>query len=281
MKTKEERIKAWLDFIQADLDALPLDKLILIIHPIYEDILLYQILKKKAYQFYPLESSGNQGVMNLPKELRKALKIIDSSGWDKLAVTLGTLSKWNWGGLQKEARKFMEKIMAGPDSFVMVRVDEFLVEVPPGIFRKVILSEGGIEREAVPILIDLFDGFHKSAFKCCPECKRWFFHLSKRKREFCTNRCASRHLTRKKRTESEEAKEKYRKKMRDYMKKRHQENNPIESVVVECLGNFEQVTVTPTECINGNEINIRNKFDDCRKCPHSTKEGLPITRKEE
>jgi len=230
---------------------------------------------KKAAEFL-FESSRSHEVVNLPKELRKVLKIIDDSAWDRYSVILRNLGTLDWGGLQKEARKCMEKIMAGPDSYLMIRVDEVLIEMESGIFRKASFSEeGGFAKEAVPILIDLFDGVHKSAFKSCPECKRWFIHFSKREKEFCTNRCASRYLTREKRTESEEAREEYNKKMRDYMKKRHQKNkeNPIESVVVECPGNFEQVTLTPTECINGNEINIRNKFDDCRKCPISLKKA--------
>jgi len=279
MKAKERRINAWLDFIQADLDALRLDKLILVIYPIYEDFLLHKIQIKKAAMDLLRLSSGNHEGITLPKELEGVLKIIDDSAKDKYSIILRSLSWWDWNDLQKEAKNFMEKILAGEGSYVTIRVDEFLFQMPSGMFRKSThLLEGGFVKEIVPILIDLFDGIQRSAFKRCPECEKWFFHTSKREKEYCTNRCASRYLTRKKRTKSGKAREEYNKKMREYMKKRHQENNPKSGSkeLLECPGNPDDpldVEITPTECINPDGKNIRGKWHACSTCPNFKKGG--------
>ncbi len=43
------------------------------------------------------------------------------------------------------------------------------------------------------------DGLPINAFRQCQECSSWFIHLSNREREFCSNRCASRHGVRRRR----------------------------------------------------------------------------------
>ena len=110
-------------------------------------------------------------------------------------------------------------------------------------------------------LIELLSQFPLSRIKTCqkPDCGKWLFRYREgTKGDYCSERCRSwaRYMRHK-----------------EKRNKRRKEKRAKSEVVVECPGNFEQVTLTPTECINGNEINIRNKFDDCRKCPHFTKEG--------
>ncbi len=39
----------------------------------------------------------------------------------------------------------------------------------------------------------------------CPECDNWFFQPTKKEKIYCNNRCASRHIVRKKRLEQKEA----------------------------------------------------------------------------
>lgn len=46
------------------------------------------------------------------------------------------------------------------------------------------------------------DGAPLKAFRKCPECGKWFVHLSKREKQFCSNRCASRYGIREKRKEA-------------------------------------------------------------------------------
>jgi hypothetical protein len=47
--------------------------------------------------------------------------------------------------------------------------------------------------------IRLLEGIPVGAFHKCPECRNWFIHTSKRKKVYCSNQCAARHITRRKR----------------------------------------------------------------------------------
>jgi hypothetical protein len=71
-------------------------------------------------------------------------------------------------------------------------------------------------------------GIRLDNLKKCPECERYFLHLSKRKRIFCDNKCASRYLTRQRRSESKEARAEYRERMKNYMQKRRKEESKWE-----------------------------------------------------
>ena len=42
-------------------------------------------------------------------------------------------------------------------------------------------------------------GVDRETFRKCRECNRWFIHTSKREREFCSNKCAVRKASRKRR----------------------------------------------------------------------------------
>jgi hypothetical protein len=48
-------------------------------------------------------------------------------------------------------------------------------------------------------------GVPVDSFKKCPECDNWFFQPTKKEKIYCNNRCASRHIVRKKRLEQKEA----------------------------------------------------------------------------
>lgn len=51
-------------------------------------------------------------------------------------------------------------------------------------------------------LHEAMNGVPLKAFCKCPECGKWFVHLSKREKQFCSNRCASRYGIREKRKEA-------------------------------------------------------------------------------
>jgi len=293
MKDREKRIQAWLDFIQADLDALPLDKRVSLIYPIFLDVYI-------NWPLVPLELPSDMGLLSALGTWKTFFEVFKPTldDPDLESCMLRIVHEPMWKALQVEIKSFFETVLhLNTGKMAGMGVYEYLTRAPSGIFRKGTIPIPGrseemskdqsIARAGIPVLIDILDGIPESAFKRCPECKKWFFHLSKRQKEFCSNRCASRYLTRKKRTESKEAREKYNKKMREYMKKRHQNNamNPIEAVVVECPGNPDDpqdVEITPTECINPNGRSIRGIWEEvCPTCPHITKEGLPIRRKEE
>jgi hypothetical protein len=49
-------------------------------------------------------------------------------------------------------------------------------------------------------------GIPTNAFKRCEECENWYFHLSRRKRQFCNNRCAAKHANRVRREKQKKGK---------------------------------------------------------------------------
>ncbi len=57
-------------------------------------------------------------------------------------------------------------------------------------------------------------------FNKCPECEIWFVNATKRKKTYCTNKCATRFLMRKQRQEEKKSKsKKYQKKLKDASKR--------------------------------------------------------------
>lgn len=82
--------------------------------------------------------------------------------------------------------------------------------------------------------IQLLDGVPFKAIKNCEECGKFFLHLSKKERKFCTPRCTSRAMSRQRR---EKNPEEYRRKQRELMKKRREEktarslNKPVEKII--------------------------------------------------
>lgn len=48
-------------------------------------------------------------------------------------------------------------------------------------------------------LIKSLEGLAITTFKKCLECDKWFLHVTKKKKIYCSNKCASRHIVRKKR----------------------------------------------------------------------------------
>lgn len=70
------------------------------------------------------------------------------------------------------------------------------------------------------ILLDTFQEMSLKAIRQCKECGRYFVHLSKRERDYCCNKCASRAGARKRRREDPEG---YKAKMRGYMKRKYRE----------------------------------------------------------
>jgi len=81
---------------------------------------------------------------------------------------------------------------------------------------------------------ELLDGLPRTALRTCPECVRIYASLSKRKKEYCSSKCAYRFLSRKRRNELKKHPRKYKrflKKQREtmhkvYERKRKQEFGP-------------------------------------------------------
>jgi len=66
------------------------------------------------------------------------------------------------------------------------------------------------------------EGIPLTSLRSCPECGNWFLHISKRKREFCSNKCASRRISREKRQRLKEENPKmYEKKLKRNAKRAH------------------------------------------------------------
>jgi len=265
MKEKEKKIQAWLDFLQADLDTVPLDKKVSLLYAIFEDVLFNR-------PPFPLESPDSHESVRSLAQMQEVLKMTKDTKWEKFL--LREVEQSGWRDLQTETKKYLEEILSADRKLLgLTQIFEYLIEKPSGVFRKGTIPKE-FKKAGIPILRDLLDGIPKSAFKRCPECEKWFFHSSKRKKEFCSNRCASRHLTRKERTKSEKAKKEYRDKMKVYMKNRREEkSNPTngnknESEIFRCPYNDEDMTLEDcqwhqSEC----------PFYDCPTCPHSTKKG--------
>jgi hypothetical protein len=66
-------------------------------------------------------------------------------------------------------------------------------------FELTIHAKSGPEETILFHFIRSFEGVRIGALRQCLECGKWFVHSSKRKREYCTGKCASRKINREKR----------------------------------------------------------------------------------
>ena len=69
---------------------------------------------------------------------------------------------------------------------------------------------------------DALDGLPRNALKKCPECGNFFAHLSKKEKDYCSPKCAYKFLSRKRRDELKRHPQKYKaylKKQRESMRK--------------------------------------------------------------
>ncbi len=73
----------------------------------------------------------------------------------------------------------------------------------------------GFQDTITLIFLRCLDAIPINAFHKCPECNHWFVNVSKKEKIYCSNRCASRYIVRKKRKSPE-----YRKNELDQGKKR-------------------------------------------------------------
>jgi len=80
------------------------------------------------------------------------------------------------------------------------------VRYPPGSMDKGVIStsyrpstEEGYTNVVLFAFVQMLDGVSLSSFKQCPECDHWFINASKKTKVFCSNSCASRYGTRRKR----------------------------------------------------------------------------------
>lgn len=80
------------------------------------------------------------------------------------------------------------------------------------------------EKQAILRLAMALVGMPSAVFRKCKECDKLFFHLSKRRKIFCSPNCTSRYKAREKRMANPET---YRKKQREIMRKKYAEKKRI------------------------------------------------------
>jgi hypothetical protein len=64
-----------------------------------------------------------------------------------------------------------------------------------------------------------FNGRPLKALRKCPICSKWFLHLSKREREFCSNRCAAKNISRERYAALKQNPARYRQELKKKQKK--------------------------------------------------------------
>jgi hypothetical protein len=80
------------------------------------------------------------------------------------------------------------------------------------------------------------NGLHKGSIKKCKECDKYFLHLTKKPKYFCSSKCGSRYLSRKRREADPDG---YRVKQREIMRKKYREKKakelgkPIDKVKIQ------------------------------------------------
>ncbi|MFX0200148.1 MAG: hypothetical protein ACFFCW_28845, partial [Candidatus Hodarchaeota archaeon] len=119
MKTKEKKIKAWLEFLQANLDDLTLDKKISLFYGIYEDVVL-------NWAFLRQESPDSHEPIDSLEEFRGVLKIVAESEWEKFL--LEKVQSQFWSDVQIETKKYLEEILLGPSNPIGMTVHEVLFQ---------------------------------------------------------------------------------------------------------------------------------------------------------
>jgi len=69
-------------------------------------------------------------------------------------------------------------------------------------------SSNNITETLLIYFVKALNGLSIKSIRCCLECKKWFLHLSLRRKDFCSNRCAARKASKNKRQSLKEDKEK-------------------------------------------------------------------------
>jgi DNA-directed RNA polymerase subunit RPC12/RpoP len=95
-------------------------------------------------------------------------------------------------------------------------VDDEYVHISDAVFS---------DQKIVAYFYSLFDGLPTGAIKSCRECKKYFLHLSKKPKFFCSPQCGSRYLSRERREKDPEG---YRAKQREIMRKKYREKKAEE-----------------------------------------------------
>jgi hypothetical protein len=89
---------------------------------------------------------------------------------------------------------------------------------------RLIISSDNLQNTTKFQFLKAFDGLPWKALRKCPICENWFLHLSKRKKEVCSNKCAALKLSRKKWEEIKADQDRYQKeleKKREYSHQRY------------------------------------------------------------
>jgi hypothetical protein len=60
------------------------------------------------------------------------------------------------------------------------------------------------------VFLQSLEGLSNTFFRKCPECGKWFLHTTKKEKIYCTNKCATRKLSRDRRNKLKQDKEKYK-----------------------------------------------------------------------
>jgi hypothetical protein len=166
--------------------------------------------------------SGREQSTDFSDESGKQVEIVLSEAEGE-ADTLDRLNKglFNLFYLQKDFRNRTKNVFfeiekmqtkdTGSHSVTIVQKEEILVDIEVKAFNN-IDSDSGLQLKTLHIIkadqyrsfyfkfLDCLDGVTLSSFHKCPECEHWFLNPYKKKEKiYCSNRCASRHIVRKKR----------------------------------------------------------------------------------
>ena len=137
---------------------------------------------------------------------------------------------------QTELRESLELWKAAEDEIIPVAGVQLEITLVKGRFRvgyalpktyEDCFDKDTLTQLAKISLCHALQDISKDAIKKCKDkdCERYFLHLSRKERYYCTPKCTSRDLSRKRREKNPEA---YRKKQREIMRKKYREKKAKE-----------------------------------------------------
>lgn len=106
------------------------------------------------------------------------------------------------------------------DLRLIINSDSITLGFSPSDPVSVFQNEEYLKNAARVSLFFLIDGLPKGSIKSCKECGRYFLHLSKKSRYFCSSKCGSRYANRERRQADPTA---YKEKQKKLMWKRYPE----------------------------------------------------------
>jgi hypothetical protein len=154
-----------------------------------------------------LLAKGGEKVRSLQKALREfvqgighgyedAKQIADASFTEEEFTTMGCLGKVQFT-IEVQAR-LKAHYLIGEDPESPELLYGWKKEALNEAICKIETASKNSEEAIKYQFLVAFNGLPLKALRRCPKCKNWFLHLSKRERQFCSNRCAAKNISDKK-----------------------------------------------------------------------------------